>query len=148
MRSHIHHNHLYESKGMTLTGGCYCGALRYESAGKVLAKGMCFCRECRHISGGGANVLMGMAETGFAYTAGKPSHFARPEGVTREFCGTCGTHILTRSPRMAGAVLLKVGSLDDQDAFDMPSVAVYCSEKKAYHIVPDGVASFDKFPQS
>jgi hypothetical protein len=133
--------------GVTLSGGCYCGALRYEASGDVLAKGMCFCRECRHISGGGANVLMGMPASGFAYTQGQPSQFARPEGVTREFCGNCGTHILTRSPRMAGAVLLKAGSLDDQDAFDMPTVAVYCSEKKAYHIVPDGVRAFDKFPQ-
>ncbi len=131
---------------MVYAGGCYCGALRYESSGDILAKGMCFCRECRHISGGGANVLMGMAASGFAYTQGVPSAFARTEGVTREFCATCGTHILTRSPRMAGAVLLKVGSLDDQDAFDMPAVAVYCSEKKPYHIVPEGVRCFDTFP--
>lgn len=132
---------------MSLSGGCYCGDLRYEANGEVLVKGMCFCRECRHISGGGANVLMGMPASGFSYTHGKPSQFARPEGVTREFCANCGTHILTRSPRMAGAVLLKVGSLDDQDAFDMPAIAVYCSEKKAYHVVPEGVRSFDKFPQ-
>lgn len=132
---------------MVYAGGCYCGSLRYESSGEILAKGMCFCRECRHISGGGANVLMGMPASGFAYTHGVPSAFARPEGVTREFCATCGTHILTRSPRMAGAVLLKVGSLDDQDAFDMPAVAVYCSEKRPYHVVPQGVQCFDKFPQ-
>jgi hypothetical protein len=133
--------------GVNLSGGCYCGALRYEASGDVLAKGMCFCRECRHISGGGANVLMGMPDAGFTYTQGQPSQFARPEGVTREFCANCGTHILTRSPRMAGAVLLKVGSLDDQDAFDMPTMAVFCSEKKPYHVVPDGVRCFDKLPQ-
>ena len=119
---------------MDVVGGCYCGAVRYEAGGEVLAKGMCFCRECRHISGGGANVLMGMPAAGFSYTRGEPSHFARPGGVTREFCANCGTHILTRSPRMAGAVLLKVGSLDDQDAFEMPTIAVYCSEMKPYHV--------------
>jgi hypothetical protein len=95
----------------------------------------------------GANVLMGMPAAGFAYTHGEPSQFARPHGVTREFCANCGTHILTRSPHMAGTVLLKVGSLDDQDAFDMPTIAVYCSEKKPYHIVPEGVLTFDKFPR-
>jgi hypothetical protein len=47
---------------------------------------------------------------------------------------------------MAGAVLIKVGSLDDQDVYGMPNMAVYCCEKKPYHVVPDGVASFDKFP--
>ena len=134
---------------MTVTGGCYCGALRYEATGEFLAKGMCFCRECRHISGGGANVILGMPAAGFTYIAGQPSAFTRDDfegSVTREFCGTCGTHILTKSPRMVGAVLIKVGSLDDQDVFDMPSMAVYCCEKKPYHVVPDGVASFEKFP--
>lgn len=135
---------------MTLTGGCYCGNIRYKCEGDILVKGMCFCRECRHISGGGPNVLMAMPDAGFSYTKGQPSQFTRGDieaPATREFCNKCGTHILTRSPRMAGAVLLKVGSLDDQDAFDMPTIAVYCSEKKPYHVAPEGVHCFDKFPQ-
>jgi hypothetical protein len=134
---------------MDVTGGCYCGAVRYTASGDPMAKGMCFCRECRHISGGGANVILGMPADGFAYTSGEPAQFTRPDddnAVTRDFCASCGTHLLTRSPRMAGGVLIKVGSLDDQDVYGMPAVAVYCSEKKDYHIVPDGVASFDKFP--
>ena len=134
---------------MEVTGGCYCGAVRYEAKGESLAKGMCFCRECRHISGGGANVLMGMPAAGYSYTRGTPSQFTRTDiegAATREFCGNCGTHMVTRSPRMKDAVLIKVGSLDDQDAYGMPTMAVYCSEKKAYHVVPEGVASFARFP--
>ena len=134
---------------MEVTGGCYCGALRYEATGDALAKGLCFCRECRHISGGGGSVILGMGTAGFAYTKGEPASFTRDDldgAATREFCARCGTHILTRSPRMAGAVLIKAGTLDDQAAFGMPAVAVYCSEKQPYNIVPEGVASFEKFP--
>lgn len=134
---------------MTVTGGCYCGALRYAANGDFLAKGMCFCRECRHISGGGANIILGMSAAGFTYTSGEPGQFKRDDfegSVTRDFCTNCGTHILTRSPRVEGAVLIKVGSLDDQDVYGMPNMAVYCCEKKPYHVIPDGVASFDKFP--
>lgn len=134
---------------MTITGGCYCGAVRYTADGEAIVKGMCFCRECRHISGGGANVLMGMPAAAFVYTTGAPAQFSRSDidgAVTREFCSTCGTHLVTRSPRMEGAVLVKVGSLDDQEVFDMPAIAVFCSEKRPYHVVPEGVASFDRFP--
>ncbi len=134
---------------MEITGGCYCGALRYEAKGDALARGMCFCRECRHISGGGPSVILGMPEAGFTYTEGQPSAYTRPDfegAVTREFCGACGTHTVTRAPRMAGAVLIKAGSMDDQDAFGMPAIAVYCSEKLPYHVVPEGVACFDRFP--
>ena len=35
--------------------------------------------------------------------------------VTREFCADCGTHILTKTPKMPGAVLIKVGTLDDPE---------------------------------
>lgn len=138
-----------EWSDVMITGGCYCGEVRYEATGDFLAKGMCFCRECRHISGGGANVLLGMPAAGFIYTKGQPGQFKRSDfedSVTREFCQICGTHLVTRSPRMESAVLVKVGSLDDQDVYDMPSMAVYCSEKKPYHVVPDGVRCFDKFP--
>ena len=134
---------------MEVTGGCYCGGLRYVAKGEPLAKAMCFCRECRHLAGGGANVILSMPLDGFSYTQGEPSQFARDDlenPVTRDFCGNCGTPILSRSPRMPKAVLIKAGSLDDQDAYGMPHAAVYCCEKQPYHVVPEGVAAFDTFP--
>jgi hypothetical protein len=132
-----------------LTGGCYCGAVRYRATGEVLTKGMCFCRECQHISGGGGSVIMAMPAAGFSYTSGQPAMFARSDletPGTREFCAICGTHLVTHSPRMQGAVLIKVGSLDDQSAYDMPGAIVYTSEKQAYHCLPDGIPTFEKFP--
>ena len=132
-----------------LTGGCDCGAVCYRATGEVLTKGMCFCRECQHISGGGGSVIMAMPAAGFSYTSGQPAQFARSDletPGTREFCAICGTHLVTRSPRMQGAVLIKVGSLDDQSVYDMPGAIVYTSEKQAYHCLPDGIPTFEKFP--
>lgn len=132
-----------------LTGGCYCSAVRYRANGEVLTKGICFCRECQHISGGGGSVIMAMPAAGFSYTSGQPAQFARSDLATpgtREFCDICGTHLVTRSPRMKGAVLIKVGSLDDQSVYDMPGAIVYTSEKQPYHCLPDGIPTFEKFP--
>ena len=134
---------------MRLTGGCYCGAVRYEAAGDVQAKGMCFCRECQYIAGGGANVVIGMPEKDFTYVKVQPQSFARNDleaPAIREFCPTCGTHLVTRSPRARGLVLIKVGTLDDPALFGMPQVAVYTQEKQVYHVVPEGVPSFSKRP--
>ena len=45
---------------MKVTGGCYCKKIRYEAEGEPLMRGLCHCRECQYISGGGANVAMAM----------------------------------------------------------------------------------------
>lgn len=134
---------------MEFSGGCYCGAIRYRAAGEPLRKAMCFCRECQHIAGGGANVVLMMPEAAFAYTAGAPSSFARPDldaPVRREFCGTCGTHLVARSPRAPGVVLIKVGSLDDPKLGGLPQVAAFMGEAQDFHAVPDGIACFDGAP--
>jgi hypothetical protein len=131
---------------MEADGGCYCGALRYHISGEALTKGMCFCRECQHVASGGPNVLVVVPEAAFTYTRGQPKSFQRSDlevAAIREFCGNCGVQILTRSPRRPGVAIVKVGTLDDPDAYGMPDVAIYTGEKRAYHVVPEGVTAFE-----
>jgi len=134
---------------MKVEGRCYCGAVRYVAEGDPLFKGQCHCRECQYISGGSPNVVMGMPEAGFQYTGAAPKAFRRSDleaPATREFCGECGTHILSRAPALPGAVLLKVGTLDDPSVFGMPQMAIFLIDKQAFHQVPEGVATFDRTP--
>ncbi len=132
-----------------MQGGCYCGNLRYDATGDALFKGQCHCRECQYISGGHPNVIIGMPESGFAYTKGTAKGFRRADladGVTREFCAECGTHILTRTSRVPGAVLIKVGTLDDPSVFGGPQMVIYTVDKQSFHHVPDGVPAFERTP--
>ena len=134
---------------MKLEGRCYCGALRYRAEGDVLLTGQCHCRECQYISGGHPNVVMGMPEAGFGYTKGTAKAFRRSDlenPVTREFCPECGTHILSRAPRLPGTVLIKVGTLDDPSAFTGPQVVIYTIDKQRFHHVPEGVRAFERTP--
>ncbi|MDX2169529.1 MAG: GFA family protein [Deltaproteobacteria bacterium] len=134
---------------MELKGGCYCGALRYEASGDPLFKGQCHCRECQYISGGQPNMVMAMAEPGFRYSQGTPKQFKRKDladPVTREFCGECGTHILTRTSRVPGTVLLKVGTFDDPSLFGGPQMVIFTVDKQSFHHVPEGVPAFERTP--
>jgi len=134
---------------MEIEGGCYCGAVRYRATGDALFKGQCHCRECQYITGGHPNVVMGMAEPGFAYSKGAPKTFRRSDlanPVTREFCGECGTHMVTRTKNLPGAVLIKVGTFDDPSLFGGPQMVIFTIEKQSFHHVPDGVPTFERLP--
>lgn len=134
---------------MEIEGGCYCKALRYKAEGAPLFKGQCHCRECQYISGGHPNAVMGMPAATFSYTQGKPKSFSRKDldaPVAREFCGECGTHILTRAPGVPGAVLLKVGTFDDPSVYGGPQMVIYTIDKQPFQHVPEGVATFERLP--
>ncbi len=135
---------------MKIDGGCYCKAVRYSAEGDPMFSGQCHCRECQYISGGHPNLVMGMPESGFGYSKGKPKGFRRADlgdgAVTREFCGECGTHIATRTPALPGAVLLKIGTFDDPSIFKGPQMVIYTIDKQSFHHIPEGVPTFERVP--
>lgn len=134
---------------MEIDGGCYCGAVRYKATGEIQFKGQCHCRECQYISGGHPNVIIGMAESSFAYIKGAPKPFRRSDlanPVTREFCGECGTHLVTRAPGLPGVVLVKVGTLDDPSIFGGPQMVIFTIDKQSFHHIPAGVPAFERAP--
>ncbi len=132
-----------------IKGGCYCGAVRYEAAEPILFRGQCHCRECQYISGGSANVVVGLGADGFSFSKGEPAAYTRPDlphPVTRKFCATCGTHLLTESPGLTGVKIVKVGTLDNPEIFGQPERVIWTCEKQSFHHIPEGVPAYEKFP--
>lgn len=132
---------------MILSGGCYCGALRYEISGEIPMRALCLCKTCQKISGGAGNLFIGLEATSFTYTKGSPRSFTLTDGSpTREFCGDCGVHIAARSPKAAGGIVVKVGTLDEPSVFGKPTMVFWVSEKENYHIVPEDVPAYSTLP--
>lgn len=132
---------------MKLTGGCYCGAVRYEAEGDPMMKAQCHCRECQYISGGAPNIIVCMPLSGFSYSKGAPKAFTRSDierPVTREFCANCGTALATKSPGFPAAII-KVGTLDDPSAVG-PDIALYTVDKQPFHHIPAGMPAFERLP--
>jgi hypothetical protein len=132
---------------MKLEGGCYCGQVRYVAEGDPVMMAQCHCRECQYITGGAPNLFIAMPIPGFSYVKGQPKGFSRsdlPGAVTREFCPSCGTHLVTRPPAFP-AVIVKVGSLDDPGVFK-PAVAIFTCDKQPFHQIPEGVPTFQHLP--
>ena len=135
---------------MKLEGGCFCGAVRYAAEGEPLFKGQCHCRQCQYHAGGAPNIFIAMPAAGFKYTKGMPSAFSRSDApvfsAKREFCPTCGVQLVTKAAPLPDVVFLKVGTLDEPAAFGAPEMAIFTCDKQAFHLIADGVPTFDKMP--
>lgn len=130
-------------------GGCYCKAIRYEITAEPMLNLQCHCRECQYISGGNANVCMVIPDAGFRYTKGKPKQFARkdlPAPVTREFCGECGTPLLSRAAAIPNTAVVKRGTFDDPKAFGGPQIAIFTVDRQPWQHVPEGMPMFERMP--
>ena len=133
---------------MRISGGCYCGSLRYESVGDIEASIQCHCRECQYITGGNPNVIMIMPLNGFEFVKGVPKTFKRKDienAVTRLFCENCGTGIGTKNPNRPNSIILKVGTFDDPSIFK-PDIAIFTIDKQKFHYIENGLKSFERRP--
>ena len=134
----------------TLSGGCYCGEVRYQCEGPALMRGQCLCLTCQMISGGAGNLFMAVDAQGFQFTKGSPAAFNKKDRLgspTRHFCQTCGVHLTARSELAPSAVLIKVGTLDDPGLFEGPQLVTWTSEMQKFHLLPPGVPAYPEMPR-
>jgi hypothetical protein len=78
---------------MTLTGGCFCGAVRYRIERPLVEAQSCHCSRCRKVFSGSGSAFAFLAEGSFRWTAGEGflSRYTTQPGWELGFCGTCGS---------------------------------------------------------
>ena len=131
-----------------LTGGCLCGALRYEAVGEPMMTGHCYCEDCRKASGSGFIPFMGYAAAAVRF-AGEPRQFvsksARGSAATRNFCAQCGSLVFGGVIGESESFTIYAGSLDDATAFT-PAIAIFAAKRPAWAVIPQGMVVFDAMP--
>lgn len=131
----------------TIDGGCLCGDVRYRIAGEPILSVACECRSCRRASAAPVVGWLHLRSDAVAFTAGAPVEFGSSPGVTRTFCGRCGTPLTYRTASYGPAIDVTTCSLDDPEAFP-PVAHVWTSHRLGWLALADGLASFDEAPPS
>ena len=75
------------------TGGCLCGALRYEAHGEHRVSGHCYYQDCRKASGSDFIPFMGFPATAIRFTGEYrrvACSAANGKQAVRNFCPACG----------------------------------------------------------
>jgi len=124
------------------TGGCLCGAVRYETQWPPLMLGVCHCRHCQRQAGSAFSVVAAVPRAGLTANGEltlyqDDSDSGRP--VYRKFCGKCGSPVFTETPDgdAQGMIFIKAGTLDEAQAL-RPTVHFWTSSAQDWVIIPEG----------
>jgi hypothetical protein len=123
------------------TGGCACGAIRYECAAAPLLALNCHCRDCQRASGTAFAAIIRVPAAAFTVTKGAPRFYTVTGNsgnmVSRGFCPQCGSPVFSRLSGMSDIVGVRVGSLDDPSGY-RPVVDIFVASAQPWdHMNPE-----------
>lgn len=101
-----------------VTGGCLCGAIRYEADRSAFRTGCCHCRMCQKATGAPFISFIHVPNSAFRYTLGEPKNYTTTEISDASFCGGCGTTIMIKYyPEYYDSYVVLSATLDNPNEF-------------------------------
>jgi hypothetical protein len=132
-----------------MTGGCACGAIRYESSGEPVFSGNCYCRDCQRSSGTAMASVFAVPKATVKIVKGEPRYFDvtadSGKTISRGFCSTCGTPLFSLLAAMPDVMAIKPSTLDDSSRFN-PGMSIYTSSAPAWATFAENLPKFPKMP--
>jgi hypothetical protein len=125
-----------------LTGGCLCGALRYEARGAPQFAGHCYCSDCRKASGSGFIPFMMYPAAQLAITGESRVHETDLGGgrvAHRNSCSVCHSLVFGGVRGESEWHTIYAGTLDEPQHF-VPTMAIYTQGKPDWALIPPGLA--------
>jgi hypothetical protein len=132
----------------TITGGCQCGAVRYECTEAPIVAGYCQCTNCQKFTGTGHATNMMLSKAAFT-VSGEVSTYEYDadsgNNMHRVFCPKCGSPVYGGSSGNPNGVMIRVGGLDDPSIFEA-KFSVYKDSALDWDLIDDAVPSFPGMP--
>lgn len=127
----------------TMSGRCYCGAVKFRVGGDPVKVAHCHCENCRRHTGCAVVTSAGYKREQIAFTADRPCEFSADGSAYRGFCKECGSTI---SYRKAGSqyMFLYLGLFDEPNELK-PGVHMMYSEKLKWLKVDEDLPKSDAF---
>jgi hypothetical protein len=128
-----------------ITGGCACGAVRYEAQGPAAAHLHCQCGQCQKRTGTGHASLLAVVGEGNVRATGTLTVWSEvaDSGNRKEhrFCPTCGTSVLVTFPHNPAVTVIHASTLDAPEAF-APTFVTFNGRAKPWDRLAEGLTLF------
>lgn len=132
---------------LPLTGGCMCGAVRYECSAEPIMMGNCHCRDCQKATGS-AFISGFLVPRNAVAIAGDVKYYETTgdsgSTISRGFCPICGSRLFGR-PVTSDFIGIMAVSLDDPSWF-RPAMDLYTSSAQPWTCMNPELPKFAKMP--
>ncbi|MEO7859664.1 MAG: GFA family protein [Nitrospirales bacterium] len=116
------------------SGGCACGAIRYECSAEPIMMFKCHCRDCQQVTGGAFVAGLLLQASAFRLTNGQLRYHFTPSMAGGES---------DRQP--ARYVGVTAGSLDDPSWFH-PQMDFFVSDAQPWDHMDSAIPKFEHYP--
>jgi len=119
---------------INITGGCLCGAVRYQSRAAPTTARFCWCRLCQYLGGGSGTVSV-IFPVGTFSISGTPTDYQdiadSGNRMHRMFCGRCGTPLFSTAESRPHLIVARAGTLDDPE-IAKPSMTIWTASAPSW----------------
>ena len=119
---------------MGITGGCRCGAVRYEIEEKPLFSRHCWCRDCQYVGAGSGTVNVFFPSEAVKLKGELTDFQSQADSGTlmhRQFCASCGTPMFTQADTRRHYIGVRAGTLDDLE-LGKPQITIWTSSAPSW----------------
>jgi hypothetical protein len=112
------------------TGGCLCGAVRFEIDGAIRDIVYCHCSQCRKAQGSAfaSNGNVNSAQFRLVRGEDQLTAYESSPGQFKYFCRVCGSPIMSKLPAVPEQVRVRLGTIES-DISERPQAHIFVSSK-------------------
>lgn len=133
---------------MSFAGGCLCGGVRFTVQRRHLNAVHCYCQMCRKAHGTAFSTHAVVRPDQLEWVS-DPSALIKFESspqAFREFCPTCGAHVLVHGQTGDDTQAIPVGLFDGDPAVTILS-HIFVGERVGWHQITDALPQHAGWPE-
>ena len=132
--------------GGPLTGGCNCGAVRFEITAPLTTAVYCHCTRCQRRTGTAASASAPTEPDSFRVLQGEDrlGAWQPPDGAQKWFCADCGSALFSKAPGPPDRIAVRLGVIDGDPGI-RPSARQFVAYAAAWEPIPDD--GLPRFPE-
>ncbi len=130
-----------------IKGRCFCGKNRYEVSNEFFEVMYCHCSNCRKLHSSAFAVYGATKVENFHWINSSPTlvEFKSSLAVTRHFCGTCGSLLVSTDNTEPDTIYLSLGTVDEPSNI-LPEYHQFASSRVSWCKVQDGLPKYGHWP--